>query len=216
MPSTLLPPAPADPIWRRRSLLASASASAIATLLAASGCAVPGRTALQPELRIRSVAEWGGAPTPLPALPQRITRLTLHHQGEVWKAGTDVPSYLRRLQDWSRNARGWADIPYHYVVAPDGLVYAARPVQIAGDTNTDYDPRGHLLVMLLGNFEEQEPTAEQWHSTVLLIAQLLKQHGLNASALGAHKHFSSQTVCPGAKLYARFDELRAAVASRSP
>jgi N-acetylmuramoyl-L-alanine amidase len=191
-------------------------AAALATLLVAGGCADMGRKTPPPDLRIQSVAEWGGAPTALPALPQPITRLTLHHQGEVWKAGTDVPSYLRRLQDWSKNARGWADIPYHYVVAPDGLVYAARPVQIAGDTNTDYDPRGHLLVMLLGNFEEQEPTVAQWHSTVLLMAQTLKQHGLDASVMGAHRHFSSQTVCPGAKLFARFEELRAAVASRSP
>jgi xylose isomerase len=108
------------------------------------------------------------------------------------------------------------DIPYHYVVAPNGEVYAARPVQLAGDTNTDYDPNGHLLVMLLGNFEEQEPTAEQWDATVRVVAQLLKQHGLDASVIGAHRHFSNQTVCPGAKLFARFEELRAAVAARSP
>jgi hypothetical protein len=193
---------------RRRGLLMSAAAG----LMLVTGCAAPRSKTSQPGVAIQSVADWGGTPSALPSNPQRITRLTLHHQGEVWKAGADVPSYLRRLQDWSRNVRGWADIPYHYVVAPDGLVYAARPVQRAGDTNTDYDPHGHLLVMLLGNFEEQEPTLAQWRSTVLLLAQLLKQQGLALSALGAHRHFSGQTVCPGAKLFARFEELRTAVA----
>jgi hypothetical protein len=194
----------------RRQLLASA----LASLLAASGCAAPGLNTSLPDGRIQSVADWGGTPAALPLMAQRITRLTLHHQGEIWKAGADVPSYLRRLQDWSRKTRGWADIPYHYVVAPDGRVYAARPVQIAGDTNTEYDPRGHLLVMLLGNFEEQEPTASQWHSAVVLVAHLLKQHGLDASVLGAHRHFSNQTVCPGSKLLKRFEELRVAVAQQ--
>jgi N-acetylmuramoyl-L-alanine amidase len=179
-------------------------------LLGPSGCALFTREAV---LRVHQVADWGGTPTPPPQAAMRITRLTVHHQGERWNAGDDVPAYLRRLQTWSRQARGWADIPYHYIVAPDGQVYAARPVTMPGDTNTDYDPRGHLLVMLLGNFEEQEPTAEQWHSSVRLIAQLLREQGLDQSAMGTHRHFASNTVCPGAHLVKRFEQLRESVAA---
>jgi hypothetical protein len=188
------------------------------TLLAVGGCSTPLRQSTTAKLLIHAVADWGGAPAPLsaplPALAQTISQLTIHHQGERWNAGSDVPSYLRRLQQWSRNTKAWVDIPYHYVVAPDGAVYAARPVSIAGDTNTDYDPRGHLLVMLLGNFEEQEPTAAQWQSTVVLAAQMLDQYHLPMAAMGAHREHSGQTVCPGANLMKRFDELRAAVAAQ--
>jgi N-acetylmuramoyl-L-alanine amidase len=193
----------------RRQLLASG----VLTML--SGCAAWRLHPNDRALHIHSVADWGGEATAAPAVAQPLTRLTVHHQGERWTAGSDVPAYLRRLQTWSRQARGWVDIPYHYIVSPDGQVYAARPVTIAGDTNTDYNPRGHLLVMLLGNFEVQEPTPEQWRSTVQLMAQLLIQHRIDASAIGAHRHFASNTVCPGANFYKRFDELRAAVAAQA-
>lgn len=187
-------------------------ASAVLTWL--SGCAAWRSPTRADAVHIHSVADWGGVVTVPPDVAQPLTRLTVHHQGEYWKAGADVPAYLRRLQSWSRQARGWVDIPYHYIVAPDGQVYAARPVTIAGDTNTNYDPRGHLLVMLLGNFEEQEPTPEQWRSTVQLIAQLLREHRIDAASIGAHRHFAS-TACPGANFYKRFDELREAVAAQA-
>lgn len=157
---------------------------------------------------------WGSTTAPSSLAPHRIARITVHHQGEVWKAGTDVPAYLRRLQTWSREARRWADIPYHYVVAPDGMVYEARPPAVPGETNTEYDPRGHLLVMLLGNFEEQQVTPAQWNATVALLARLMREQRLDTSVLGMHRDFSRQTVCPGANLVKRFDELRAAVDAR--
>ena len=77
-----------------------------------------------------------------------------------------------RLQNWSRGIKGWSDIPYHYIVAPDGTVYAARPWQIPGDTNTEYQPQGHALLMLLGNFEVQYPTEAQIQATAWLLARL--------------------------------------------
>ncbi len=162
---------------------------------------------------IVSVDQWGGLPTPQPAVAQVLRQLTVHHQGEFWAPDGDVPAYLRRLQSWSRTARNWVDIPYHYVVAPSGVVYAARPVAIAGDTNTAYKPEGHLLVMLLGNFEVQQPTAAQWQGTVRLVARLLLEHRLPSHSISAHRDHTSQTVCPGANRYKRLDELRAAVAA---
>lgn len=161
-----------------------------------------------------SVQKWGGTPTPGPATAQRITHITVHHQGELWDQGKDVAAYLVRLQKWSRASKGWIDIPYHYVVAPDGLIYAARPWEISGDTNTEYDPRGHLLVMLLGNFEIQYPTPEQWNSTVGLIAQLQRRFGLDSNQIGTHRDYSTQTLCPGAHLFERLQELREAVKIR--
>lgn len=156
----------------------------------------------------------GSAPARDAARPPRITRLTVHHQGVAWQPGADVPAYLRRLQAWSRESRRWSDLPYHYIVAPDGQVYEGRAEAVPGDTQTDYDPRGHLLVMLLGNFERQQPSAAQWDATVDLLVQLSRRHGLDAAALGMHRQFTAQTVCPGAHLAARIDELRSAVDTR--
>ena len=145
------------------------------------------------------MAACAGAASSAPA--QRITHITLHHQGEVWLEGADPAAYLRRLQQWSRLTKRWADIPYHYVIAPDGRIYAARPLALPGDTNTEYDPTGHALLMLVGNFEEQQPTAAQLDAAVTLSAWLLQQHRLGLDAIASHKDYSSQTVCPGQNLY---------------
>lgn len=158
---------------------------------------------------------WGSMPTTQAGRAHQVTQLTVHHQGEFWHHGADVPAYLRRLQQWSRAAKGWADVPYHYVIGPDGTIYAGRSPAIAGDTNTEYDTQGHLQVMLLGNFEEQAVTPRQWDSTVQLLAHLLQAHGLSATRIGAHRHHSTQTVCPGADLMARFEQLRRAAAAAS-
>ncbi|MEI6026959.1 MAG: peptidoglycan recognition family protein [Betaproteobacteria bacterium] len=159
---------------------------------------------------IVSADAWGSTPSSKMAAPHKIAQLTVHHQGEFWTHGADVPAYLRRLQQWSRAAKGWVDVPYHYIIGPDGTIYAGRSPAIAGDTNTEYDTQGHLQVMLLGNFEEQTVTPRQWDSTVQLLAHLLKAHGLGATRIGAHRHHATQTVCPGAGLMARFEELRQA------
>ena len=153
-------------------------------------------------IEITPASAWGAVPDAAPAVPQiTITHITLHHQGETWVPGSDVPAYLRKLQHWSRETKHWADIPYHYVIDPEGKVYAARPENIAGDTNTEYDPRGHVLVMVLGNFEEVEPNAAQLQATVELMAELARKHGLDARAIASHRDYSTQTVCPGKNLY---------------
>lgn len=168
-----------------------------ALLLALAGCASVKPAAPQ----IISVDTWGGTSSATQAPAQQISKITLHHQGEIWKPGADPAAYLRRLQQWSRLTKRWADIPYHYVIAPDGRIYAARPLAQAGDTNTEYDPRGHALVMLLGNFEEQQPTPAQLEAAVALTAWLAREHHLGLDAIASHKDFSKQTVCPGKNFY---------------
>ena len=174
------------------------STAAAVLLLVLTGCA----STRPPAPPIISVEAWGGTPAGTPVPTHRISRITLHHQGEIWKEGTDVEAYLRRLQQWSRLTKRWADIPYHYVIAPDGRIYAARPLQQAGDTNTEYDPRGHALIMLVGNFEEQQPTPAQLNAAVELTSWLAREHHLGLDSIASHKDYSRQTVCPGRNLYA--------------
>ena len=181
------------------------------------GCAGP--TPLAP-IRLTSppvvaVDRWGGSSVGSIGSPQRIDRVTLHHQGETWKDGADVAKYLQRLQQWSRLTKRWADIPYHYVIAPDGQIYAARDIALSGDTNTEYDPAGHALVMLMGNFEDVQPSTAQLDATVQLVAWLTQHYQLDASAIASHRDFSSQTVCPGKNLYALLESgwLRQAVSA---
>jgi hypothetical protein len=154
------------------------------------------------EHSIIPVAAWGGTPAdPAQAHRQTITHITLHHQGEPYKPGTDPQQYLRNLQNWSRGTKHWLDIPYHYIIDLDGKIFEGRKIAYAGDTNTEYDPTGHALIEVVGNFEEVEPNQQQLDAVVKLMAMLAHKYGVPLDHIASHRDFSKQTVCPGANLY---------------
>jgi len=154
------------------------------------------------ERSIVPVAAWGGTPAdPAQAHRQAITHITLHHQGEPFRPGTDPRQYLRNLQTWSRNTKHWLDIPYHYIIDLDGNIYEGRKIDFAGDTNTEYDPTGHALIEVVGNFEEVEPNQQQLDAVVRLMAMLAHKYDVPLDHIASHRDFSTQTVCPGANLY---------------
>jgi hypothetical protein len=157
---------------------------------------------LDVERSIVPVSAWGGTPAdPALARRQTITHITLHHQGEPFKPGADPQQYLRNLQKWSRGTKHWLDIPYHYIIDLDGKIYEGRKIDYAGDTNTDYDPAGHALIEVVGNFEEVEPNQQQLDAVVKLMAMLARKYQVPLDHIASHRDFSTQTVCPGANLY---------------
>ena len=175
-------------------------ALAFSLLLAAT--AAFAQTLPEVERSIVPVAAWGGTPAdPAQAHRQAITHITLHHQGEPFRPGTDPRQYLRNLQTWSRNTKHWLDIPYHYIIDLDGNIYEGRKIDYAGDTNTEYDPTGHALIEVVGNFEEVEPNRQQLDAVVRLMAMLAHKYDVPLDHIASHRDFSTQTVCPGAKLY---------------
>lgn len=159
-------------------------------------------SAAEVEASIVPVARWGGTPADASkAKRHKITHITLHHQGETYPPGRDPQEYLRALQGWSRRDKNWIDIPYHYVIDLQGRIYAGRDIEYAGDTNTEYDPTGHALVEVVGNFEEIEPNAAQLDAVVRVMSWLAVRHGVTEKAIATHRDFSTQTVCPGKNLY---------------
>jgi hypothetical protein len=154
------------------------------------------------ERRIVSVVQWGGtAADPALARRHQITHITLHHQGEPFPQGKDPVKYLRQLQAWSRSTKHWLDIPYHYVIDLEGRIYEGRKLEYAGDTNTEYDPTGHALIEVVGNFEEVEPNRKQLDAVVDLMALLAAKYEVPVERIAGHKDHSAHTVCPGANLY---------------
>jgi hypothetical protein len=132
---------------------------------------------------------------------QQPNLVTVHHAAGLWWGG-DAREYVRWIQAFHQGPElGWTDIAYHYLVDRDGAIYAGRPEAAVPDTATNYDPAGHLALCLLGDFEVQQPTAEQIRSLVILASWLLAKHRLPLSALGGHRDYAS-TLCPGLHLYA--------------
>jgi hypothetical protein len=193
----------ASPTLRLSQMILKNSLSLAALCLALlQGTAMAAPPLADVERGIVPVSAWGGTPAD-PALgrKQAITHITLHHQGEPFKPGTDPQKYLRNLQSWSRSTKHWADIPYHYIIDLEGRIYGGRDIAYAGDTNTEYDPMGHALIEVVGNFEEVEPNQKQLDAVVDLMAMLAAKYHVPLDRIASHRDFSAQTVCPGKNLY---------------
>ncbi len=130
-----------------------------------------------------------------------IEYITIHHGGVDFPEDRNVPEYLRGLQSWSRNEKDWIDIPYHFIIDLQGNIYEARPINYPGDTNTNYDPVGHALVNVVGNYENQIINEEQLNSIVRLCTYLAKRFDVDPQLIKGHKDYTDDTVCPGKDLY---------------
>jgi hypothetical protein len=154
--------------------------------------------------------------------PHAPVRLTIHHTGVRQNAQRTLAEKLRALQQFSqrddsladgRRKPAWADVPYHYYVAVDGSVGEARDWRYAGDSNTPYDPAGHLLVVVEGNFERDTLSAAQRITIEHLIPTLARRFSIPADSLASHRDYAS-TSCPGANLYVELPRLRALISAR--
>jgi hypothetical protein len=180
---------------------------------------VPASPRIPDGLRFVPRTGWGAKAPVLPMTPHVPTRLTIHHTGTVQNPGRTIEAKLAGLQAFSQRddslASGkkkpaWADVPYHYYVAVDGAVAEGREWNYVGDTNTEYDPAGHLLVVVEGNFEADTLTSAQRHTLDLLVPGLASHFRIAGSALGGHRDFAN-TQCPGSTLYAEIPRLRALI-----
>lgn len=167
-----------------------------------SGCASSSFSPSAVEGQIITVQQWGGTPA-VDSLAKKhtIKYITLHHAGIPFPKEKDIIQYMRNLQKWSRAEKKWVDVPYHYVIDLEGNIYEGRNIAYAGDTNTEYDPAGHALIEVVGNFEEVEPNGAQLQAVIRTMAMLSAKYNVPVDSIRSHRDHSSKTVCPGKNLY---------------
>jgi len=90
-------------------------------------------------------------------------------------------------------------VPYHYLIDLDGHVYEGRDWHYMGETNTTYDPSGHLLISILGNYNLQEPTQAQLNAIADVMAWAVKKFDVPLDSIRGHYQYA-QTDCPGKNL----------------
>jgi hypothetical protein len=142
----------------------------------------------------------GGAELRL-RIPQRITHVTLHHTGDsrILTPAEDPAVRLRGLQFWGAAERNWWDVPYHYLLGTDGRIYEGRDHHFMGETNTTYDPGGHFLISIIGNYDRQEPTPALIESIADLMAWAVDEYDVPLDHIGGHYNYAT-TGCPGKNL----------------
>lgn len=196
-----------------------AAALALAAFVA---CSHPSNSAPPMPAGIRFVprAAWGARAPVLPMTRQVPTRLTIHHTGTAKNPRRSVEAKMRALQAFSqrddsldsgKKKPAWADVPYHYYIAVDGSVAEGRGWRYAGDTNTEYNPVGHLLVVVEGRFDTDTLTSAQRHALDAIVPALAHHFHIQPARLGGHRDFAD-TDCPGRNLYADLPRLRGLIA----
>lgn len=158
------------------------------------------------ELKIIKRNEWGWNPLIKKTDEAKITKITIHHGGVEFTKDNDPKEALRNLQEWSREEKDWIDIPYHFMIDLEGNIYEARPINYPGDTNTEYDPTGHALVEVMGNYEVQTFSYKQLNSMIELITFLSREFNVPISEIKTHRDYSKMTVCPGKNIYKYFQD----------
>ncbi len=146
---------------------------------------------------------WGAKPVRGDLVPHKVQRLTVHHSARALRDNRDAPARLRAHQSYHQSL-GWPDIAYHFLIDRHGNIYKGRPSWARGDTSTDYDPSGHLLVLCEGNFSEQSITKAQVRALVRVLAWASKRFGVSPRKIRGHRDFAS-TACPGTDLYRLID-----------
>lgn len=131
-----------------------------------------------------------------------VSRITIHHDGMSPFYATDQASAVHRLELIRRShlGRGWADIGYHYVIDPSGRVYSARPVALQG-AHVKYNNEHNLGIMVMGNYESQQPTSAAQATLASFLASRMSVHAVPAGRVQTHQEIRP-TACPGRSLQA--------------
>lgn len=169
-----------------------------------------------PRPDIMSRKQWNAKDPVGKARKHKIRFITIHHTGMPQKPELSIEQKMRGLQNFSQNegklASGgskpaWFDVPYHYYIASDGRIAEGRAIKYVGDTNTEYDPTGHALVVLEGTFGKEQPTAVQVKSMKQIVGWLARKYKVSAAAIKGHGDYAA-TGCPGENLKKLLPELR--------
>ena len=169
--------------------------------------------------QIISRAQWG-AKAPVKAMvSHKPAFITIHHSA-VKQRGGDIKRKMKNLQRFSQKRerlasgkmkKAWADVPYHFLINGRGLIAQGRNINFSGDTNTNYNPRHHIQIVLEGNFMKEQPTKAQLSKLQGLVVSLARKWKIPASKIKGHKHHAS-TLCPGTHLMKQIPALRQRVA----
>lgn len=125
-------------------------------------------------------------------LAEALTTIVVHHSA---LSISDGPLEIQRLH---QDNKGYADVGYHYLIDEHGIIYEGRPINVRGAHTGGFNT-GAVGIVLLGNFEETEPTTAQLNSLTALNQDLKSTYKI--THLAGHQDFQpGETLCPGKNL----------------
>jgi hypothetical protein len=146
---------------------------------------------------------WESTPQPMADSRKHTPKyVTIHHAGVEYKVGTDPVKFVKNMQIWGQRDKKWPDVPYHFLIAPDGRIIEGRSMEYEPDTNTRYELQGHIGVEMMGSFQSQRVSPQQLDSIVKLVAWICQEKNIPIDAISGHNDVApNQTTCPGKDFY---------------
>lgn len=158
-------------------------------------------------LNIISRSSWGAARE----VPRHMSRhvapwnvITVHHSAMPLGTSTSFAGRAGEVRTIQRahlnKPEGWGDIGYHFLIDPEGRVFEGRRLNWRGAHVGGMNDH-NLGVCLLGNFNEDRPTAAAVASLQRLLDQLCAQNSIPRSQVRYHREWATaNTECPGTAL----------------
>jgi len=155
-------------------------------------------------------AAWGARPPKSSYTPHTPQRLIVHHSYLPNQASYKGAATIRGIQNYHMDdpKTKWADIGYHFLIGPDGVIYQGRPEGVVGahcSPNTN-----SVGVCVIGDYDDNKdqlnPKIEE--SLLNVLSWLASTYKIDPKTnLYGHCDFAPKS-CPGTVLYKKLPEYR--------
>jgi hypothetical protein len=133
-----------------------------------------------------------------------IKYIAIHHSAtpQDWTMAKTIKaiddSHKRKLHRY-KNSLGY-HIAYHYIIDKDGKEKQTRSEnEIGYHCGNWYANQQSLAIMLIGNFDKEEPTQKQIETLANLVDRLKRKYAIKPEDIQGHRKFRA-TACPGGNL----------------
>lgn len=142
-------------------------------------------------------------------IAEAFDRVTVHHSGATPNYHTARSQILRDMEGVfvSHSHRNYGDIGYHFIIDYAGTVWEGRSLAYEGAHVVCQNER-NIGIMVLGNFEDQKPSARQTETVSRLFGLLQQRFKIKTHRIFGHRDLG-HSVCPGKQLYTYVRQLRA-------
>ena len=161
-------------------------------------------------------SQWG-APVASEWYPshRNVYRIVVHHT--AMSSSLDPYAAMASIYNYHAYSRGWGDIGYNYVIAPNGVIFEGREGSNGAVGAHAIPNSGTIGISLMGNFQSEQPTQAALNSLAELVARLAELNNLDVtygSTLVYHNMHSQQngqpgTSCAGTNLISRIPTIAA-------
>lgn len=138
----------------------------------------------------------------------KIQKLVVHHS-----ASNSVTTKTADIERWHKQ-RGFSQIGYHKIIESNGNIVNGRPETTQG-AHAKGANQSSLGVCVIGDFENEVPSATQVTALISVLTDWCKAHKLKTTNIYGHFNVpggSTKTSCPGNNLINRLTIIKQKVA----